>query len=166
MVYSFHDCTGNPGPGRKKYTDSEVIGRNETSIVLQARFDLPGQKNAGLAFFAGDSPCGIFKEVLGKSKENDLQWDLLLAPHHCSWHFLSDISHDDDAKPDETILKFLDMHRQGAIVIASCKPIKNDDDDPPSFAAKKEYLKKVKDGKFLVTMEEPSEKEPLPLHFI
>lgn len=150
----------------KKDTDSEWSKRNDTSVIVQARFDMPNAKDAGLAMFGGDSCCEIFKEIVEKSEEEDLQWDLLLAPHHCSWHFFNEQSYEDDPTPEKTSIELLNMHREGAYVIASCKPVVDDGDNPPHIQAATEYKKHVEKDKFLVTMEHPSEKEPLPIHFI
>ncbi len=150
----------------KKDTDSKWSERNDTSVVFQARFDMSGAENAGLAFFGGDSGCAIFREIVEKSKDEDLQWDLFLAPHHCSWHYFSEQSYEDDSTPEETSTELLNMHGKGAYIIASCKPVVDDDDNPPHFQAAKEYKKQVGEEKFLVTMEHPNEKEPHPIHFI
>ena len=83
----------------KKNTGSEESERNNTSVVFQARFNMPGAENAGLAFFGGDADCGIFRKIVEKSKEEDLQWDLFLAPHHCSWTFFNEQSYEDDPTP-------------------------------------------------------------------
>lgn len=150
----------------KEDNDSELSARNDTSIVLQARFDVSDEKNAGLAFFGGDSQCTILEKIVERSEKQDLQWDLFLAPHHCSWHFFNELSYEKDPTPSKKILDLLGMGREGAFIIASCKPIvDNDDPNPPHFVAAKEYKKKVKEGNFLVTTEWPNEKEPAPINF-
>ena len=150
----------------KNDTDSEGTERNKTSVVFQARFSMPGAENTGLAFFGGDSSCAVIKKIVEKSKDEDLQWDLFLAPHHCSWHYFNEQSHEDNPKPEETSIELLKMHRKGAYIIASCKPVVDDGESPPNFQAAKEHKKQVGKEKFLVTMEHPNEKEPLPIHFI
>jgi hypothetical protein len=149
----------------KEDNDSELSARNDTSIVLQARFDVNDEKNAGLAFFGGDSQCAILEKIVERSEKQDLQWDLFLAPHHCSWHFFNELSYEKDPTPSKKILDLLGMGREGAFIIASCKPIVDNDDNPPYFVAAKEYKKKVKEGNFLVTTEWPNEKEPAPINF-
>ena len=81
-------------------------------------------------------------------------------------YFFSEESFEDDGNPSEKSLELLDMQRDGAIIIASCKPILDDDDNPPHCVAAKEYLKKVGDNKFIVTMENPDDEEPLPLKYV
>ena len=53
----------------------------------------------------------------------------------------------------------------GARVIASCKPIKPDDDNPPHHAAKVEYVKAVGASNFFSLAETGNEKRPLPTTF-
>jgi hypothetical protein len=140
-------------------TDSEEIERNETCIVLQARFDVDGEKNACLAMFGGDAGFKTWETILKRSKIETLQWDIFLAPHHCSWKFFGE-SH--DAGVAESSKTMLDKKQSGAIIIASCKPVKNDDDNPPDYAAAKLYRNQVGVERFFVTSEYYNrEKRPL-----
>ena len=65
------------------------------------------------------------------------------TPHHCSWRSLSfdrwsklgeKVKFDPDAR------KALSQTRKGAVIVASSKPIKKDDDNPPHERAKREYI--------------------------
>ena len=96
-----------------------------------------------------------------------LMYDLLLIPHHCSWHSLSYDSQSDDENPQicKDAKSALSQKKDGARVIAQCKPIKDDDDDPPSKAAKDEYLTLVSKDCFYCTDEYPDEKNPEPIEF-
>jgi len=113
--------------------------RNTTSVVLQACFDVDGENRAGLAIFGGDSDCQIWEKILDSSDDESLEWDLLLAPHHCSWTFFSEESHDDNQTPSENSIDFLNKKREGANIISSSKPVEDDDDNLPHFAAAEEY---------------------------
>ncbi len=134
----------------KADTDSKDIERNETCIVLQACFDVDGYENACLAIFGGDAGFATWETILRRSKMETLKWDILLAPHHCSWKFFSE---DHDAEISESSKKLLNMKREGAIIIASCKPLKNDGDNPPDYAAANLYKNEVGPGRFFVTSE-------------
>jgi hypothetical protein len=149
----------------KEDTDTTWGERNLTSVVLQARFDIDGEAHADLAFFGGDAGCDVWERILDRSKETTLKWDLFLAPHHCSWSFFSREPYKDNQTPSKKCLQLLQKKRAGSIVIASCKPIKDDDDNPPHFAAKEEYVKIVGEKQFFATMEYPDEKKPLPIKF-
>jgi hypothetical protein len=150
----------------KEDTDAEDGERNDTSVILQARFDVDGKKSACLAFFGGDAGCAVWRNVLNRSSDEDLRWDLFLAPHHVSWGFFSEESHEDNPEPSDSSLAVLGKGRTGARVVGSCKPIKNDGDNPPNPAAKEQYEKAVGSSNFLVTSEIPDEDEPLPLVFL
>jgi hypothetical protein len=100
----------------------------------------------------------------------NLEYDLLQAPHHCSWHTLS---WDSWSKLGEKVCvsekarNALAITRSGAIIVASSKAIKDDDKDPPCIRAKREYEAIVKDvgGMFYCTGEYPNEKGQEPLSF-
>lgn len=149
----------------KKETDSKWSERNDTSVVLQARFDIDGEKNAVLAFFGGDSGYEIWDEIIRRSREDSLKWDIFMTPHHCSWTFFNDVPQKDNNKPCKSAIEFLNKKRVGAKIVASCNPIKDDDNNPPHFAAKEEYVKIVGKDNFFVTGEYPTSKKPLPLIF-
>ncbi|OPY48441.1 MAG: hypothetical protein A4E48_02744 [Methanosaeta sp. PtaU1.Bin060] len=149
----------------RKDLDSEDSEKNETSVVFQARFVVDGEDRAGLALFGGDAQYEIWRDILDRSEEGDLQWDLFLAPHHCSWTFFSEIDYKDDPNPRKESLELLTNKRKGAIVIASCKPVKDDDDNPPHYQAAQKYKEIVGEKDFYVTMEYPSSEQPLPLEF-
>ncbi len=119
----------------KKDSDARWGERNDTSVVLQLRFAIGNDSRAALAMFGGDAHCGIWSNIIEKSKAPDLEFDLFLAPHHCSWTFFSE-EPSEDGIADDTILNFLrTKKRKGAIVICSSKPIKDDEDNPPHYIA-------------------------------
>lgn len=148
----------------KSDTDDEDGERNDTSIVLQARFAVDGEERAALAMFGGDAGCAVWEAIIDRSDDDSLEWDLLLAPHHCSWTFFSELPSEKE-EPSEKVLDFLDKHRTGAFVISSSKPIKDDDDNPPHFIAAKKYQEKVGVKKLLCTGEHPNAKKPEPIYF-
>ncbi len=149
----------------KKDTDDKDNGRNETSVVVQASFTVDGCDGAACALFGGDAPCAVWEDIVDKSEAQTLEWDLLLAPHHCSWTFFSELPSEEN-KPSKKILDFLkNQKRKGAMIIASSKPIRDDDDNPPHHQAAKLYRKEVGEDRFFCTSEHPNEKKPLPLYF-
>lgn len=149
----------------KKETDDKEAERNDTSVVLQARFDVSEEKDAALAFFGGDTEFEIWDGIVRKSKEKTLKWDIFMAPHHCSWSFFNVTPYNKDDKPSKSSMDLLNMRRAGAIIVASCKPIKDDDDNPPHYAAAEQYKKTVGKDNFYVTEEYPNTKKPQPLIF-
>jgi hypothetical protein len=117
----------------------------------------------------GDAEVAIWEKIWDhhKNTPDRLQYDVLIAPHHCSWHSLSWDSWSDygeDARLSLRARKALGQALSGAFVIASSKAIKDDEDDPPCIRAKREYLAIVRavGGKF-VCLGEGTETEPLIL---
>ena len=144
--------------------------KNHTSIVFQARFreNLRAADYAVLVMFGGDADYIAWDIILQstiKHKNDDaLDWDLFLAPHHCSWTFFNE--NNDKDEPKDSSLVMLDYRRKGGLIIASSKKIENNDDNPPSHRAKEEYLKKLdKETQLLNTAVQPKEEEPLPIIF-
>jgi hypothetical protein len=149
----------------RKEVDSKLAERNDTSVVLQACFDVGSTKRAGLAFFGGDAGAAIWSKILELSDDETLEWDLFLGPHHCSWSFFSELPYKDNKIPAEDSLAILGKALGNARVIASCKPIKPDDDNPPHYAAKLEYIKAVGEANFISLSETGDVKRPRPTTF-
>jgi len=141
---------------------------NAASIVMQMQ--IRTQKNGEIKsriILGGDADHYVFEKILEKSKNNNnedkLKWDLFLAPHHCSWSFFNDRPYEDNTKPKDYSLEFLDYRNTGANIIASSKKIENKEPNPPHYQAKEEYVKKVGDAKFKNTAINKNEKAPEPL---
>jgi hypothetical protein len=149
----------------RKEVDSKLAERNDTSVVLQACFDVGRTKRAGLAMFGGDAGAAIWSKILELSDDETLEYDLFLAPHHCSWTFFSELPYKENKVPAEDSLAILGKALDGARVVASCKPIKPDDDNPPHHAAKAEYVKVVGKNNFISLSEVGNPKRPLPTTF-
>ena len=146
-------------PYQKDLNDEEV-DKNRVSLVFQARFHNLTAKDgfATLAMFGGDANYEAWETILDKTKshkndanERALDFDLFMAPHHCSWSYFGPTPMSEEEKPAKASLKILDYKRGSAKVISSCKEIKNDDDNPPHYRAKQEYIKKVSSNNFLNT---------------
>lgn len=149
----------------KADTDDEENGRNDASIVMQAKFKVRETEDAGLAIFGGDAGANNWARII--EQNNDLSFDILLAPHHCSRYFFNEEKEDEDELNTlEEIQTFLENGQDGCCVIASSKVIKDDDDNPPHYLAFKEYKKYVNDDKFVCLSEYPDENEPKSLVFI
>ena len=138
-----------------KTDDEEAEDRkakNHSSTVI--RFSLTGGGVSDRARYlaCGDAEVAIWDSQweLHKTAPDMLSYDLLLTPHHCSWHSLSYDSWSElgeDAKVCENARKALSQARPGAIIISSSKPIADDDNDPPCIRAKREYEDIVREAK-------------------
>ncbi len=123
--------------------EEDVLTKNNSSVILHLSLKIENQVKARY-LLGGDAEVAIWEKIWDhhKTTPERLQYDVLIAPHHCSWHSLSWYSWSDygeDAKISPAARKALGQALQGAIIIASSKPIKDDEDDPPCIRAKREY---------------------------
>lgn len=150
------------GPLSSEGEEDEVeLEKNDSSIILQ--FSLKGGSIADQCRFltGGDAGVAIWKRLWERHGEDRLDWlsyDILQTPHHCSWRSLSFDSWSDlgeDAKVDPDAREALSQTRKGAVIVASSKPIRKDDDNPPHERAKREYVDIVdgEDERFFCTDE-------------
>lgn len=139
---------------------------NETSIVFQAKFDVDNEKNACLAFWGGEATWRIWEQILEKSDDEDLNWDLFFAPHHCSWTFFNDNTEEGKKEPNQSSIDILKKKiGKNPKVIVSSKEIKRNDDNPPSYKAKNQYIKEVSEENFWVTSTHSNTTPPEPIEF-
>lgn len=159
------------------FKDSLVEGKaeadkNETSIVMQARFKYTSTDTdpAALYLFGGDADHYIWEEIQNQSKahgnDDKLDFDIFMVPHHCSWTYFNDVPYkkgetDEPVESSKDLIK--DHKMTGAVIIASSKQIKDDDDNPPHYPAKEEYVKLIGSDKFISLAEEPDSKNPKPV---
>lgn len=130
----------------------EFLAKNRSSVIL--RFSIRGDGILDKCRFltGGDAEVAIWERLWNKhgaARSDWLSYDILQAPHHCSWHSLSYDSYSDygeDAEVCADARSALAQTRKGAIVIASSKTIDPEDADPPSDRAKREYISIVDDA--------------------
>lgn len=143
----------------KRDTDDQNAGVNDCTASFKLTFTIGGEKF--VAIIGGDITCENWKEVI--KYNSDLEFDIFLAPHHCSWHSVS-TEDTKDGEADEEVEDFLEKSKNRAYVIASSKKIKRNDDNPPSYRAKNVYIKHLQDDeRFICTAEYPDEDNPKPL---
>lgn len=160
------------------FKDNLVEGRSEsdknvTSIVMQARFKKYSwdTKPSALYLFGGDADHYIWEEIQNQSSAHNngekLDFDIFLAPHHCSWTYFNDVPYKkgETDEPVESSKKLIKDHKvSGAVIIASSKQINDDDDNPPHYPAKKEYVKLIgSSDKFISIAEEEDSKNSKPV---
>lgn len=149
--------------------------KNETSMVMQARFKnrSTDTEPKALYLFGGDADHYIWEEIQNQCSNHDnnekLNFDIFLAPHHCSWSYFNDVPYNEEENgtPVESSKELIINHKtEGALIIASSKEIKDDDDNPPHYVAKKEYQKLIGSAdKFISLAKEPNSKNPTPVVF-
>ena len=152
--------------------EEEVLSKNNSSTIL--RFSLVGAGVQDKCRFltGGDAEVVIWEKLWDRQLRcaDRLSYDILLSPHHCSWHSLSHDSWSEmreQAEVSEKARNALSQARYGATIVASSNPIKDDDNDPPCIRAKREYEAIVDDvaGTFKCVGEHPSEKSPDVMEF-
>jgi hypothetical protein len=160
-----------PLPISDDEAEEEELGKNHSSVILNIELaDTSERKTVKNFLTGGDAEVLIWEKLWEKHKKKPevLAYDSMLTTHHCSWHTLSHDSRTelgDKAKVSADAKSALSQIRQGGIIVASSCPIKDDDCDPPCYAAKLEYqsIAKSAKGEFLCTDEYPTESEPAPL---
>ena len=152
--------------------DEDTLSKNNSSTIL--RFSFTGDQRPDKCRFltAGDAEVAIWERLWRRHsfRPDWLSYDLLQAPHHCSWHSLSHDSWSEkgkDAKVSPDARRALSRTRDGATIVASSGPIKDDDRDPPCIRAKREYVSILRPvhGDFLCVGERPSPESPDVMDF-
>ncbi len=120
----------------------ETLSKNNSSVII--RLELKVGETAARYLFGGDAEVAIWERVWERNEKraHRLSYDVMIAPHHCSWHSLSWHSWSDygeDAEVSEAARNALAQARNGARIIASSCEVVDDDNDPPCIRAKREY---------------------------
>lgn len=147
------------GPFKEHVIDCNASGdRNMSSIVYQARYYKTNGDFACRILHGGDADHYRWAKIKEKSEKNNnedaLKWDIFQTPHHCSWTFFNDTPYKDEERgidnsnPQQTSIDILNYKLQGAKIVATSKTIIADDDNPPHYPAKKEYVDVVGEDNF------------------
>ncbi|MCY4357003.1 MAG: metallohydrolase [Gammaproteobacteria bacterium] len=124
--------------------DENLLSKNNSSTILRFSFSGGGAGDRCRFLSGGDAEVAIWEKLWDRyCKHADfLSYDILLCPHHCSWHSLSEDSWSELREQGEVsrdALSALSQAREGATIVASSNPIKDDGNDPPCIGAKREY---------------------------
>ncbi len=159
--------------GQGDAAEEERRSKNHSSVII--RFSIANGLflEATRYMAGGDALVGIWEQVWNdyKDRRSVLQYDILGAPHHCSWRSLSYESwseSDGEAEVCNEARNALGQALSGAFIVASSKPIFDDEDDPPCIGAKREYeaILKGVDGTFLNTALHADDAGPTPMEFV
>ncbi len=125
--------------------DEEMRSKNNSSVIVNLKLASGYQSDAARYLLGGDAEVGIWEAIWDEFEDNTdvLVYDVLIAPHHCSWHSLSWDSWSkkgEDAVVSPKARKALSQTRDGSRIISSSKEIRDDDSDPPCIRAKREYV--------------------------
>ncbi len=152
--------------------DEDLLTKNNSSTILRFSLKAGNMQDKCRFLTGGDAEVAIWEKLWGRHacQPDWLSYDILLCPHHCSWHSLSHDSWSelrDKGEVSEDALNALSEARDGATIIASSNPIEDDENDPPCIGAKRIYegIAWNVAGSFECVGERPSETSPDVLEF-
>ncbi|CAN5521454.1 hypothetical protein BH09ACT4_BH09ACT4_12520 [soil metagenome] len=128
------------------FRDDAAAARNETSLSLQVTLTDESGVDGKLLLFgdlAHDTIMKIFDYSEYHNREQYLEWNLLLAPHHCSKKVMykPDGAGKDELQMD--VLNAFERHqREEAVIVSSSAPFPESDsagDNPPHRKAADRY---------------------------
>ena len=137
---------------------------------MQVTLTEPGGRDGKVLLFgdlAHDTIMKIFTYSEAKKREEQLAWDVLLAPHHCSKHVMYVRENGEDMLKDDVLDAFARHARDGAVIVASSCPSRPADEDGenPPHPRRGPVPQIVDAGNFVCTMQWPSEDQPRPVVF-
>jgi hypothetical protein len=143
--------------------DCDGDERNATSLGIRIRLTSEdGELNVMLL---GDLGYDVLERLLEVSDDDDLSWDVFLAPHHCSKGAVID---EDGHEAASVAKRLAETMRPSAWIVASSPPFPAKDEEganPPHNAARKIYERIVGADHFLCTGENGDEDSPSPIVF-
>jgi len=144
--------------------------RNETSLAMQVMIGTAASSMAGLFF--GDLAFPTLRRVFDETKSNDnltmLNWNVLLAPHHCSKKAMYEKDGEGNDVLKQGILDDLKKRQYaGGCIVSSSSAIPGSNssgDNPPHAKAKNRY-QEIVSGSFLCTGEYSTSEKMRPIIF-
>ena len=137
------------------FKDDDAGERNDMSLGMQITLYHGAQKLRALLL--GDLSYPIIKRIFKVSKTDDLAWNLLLAPHHCSkaTMYWKDKGEDDEKLKKHIIEEMDKASVEPNRVVSSSNPVPSSNkagDNPPHAKAKTQY--ETITESFLCTMDQ------------
>lgn len=125
-------------------SDEEVeeLSKNNSSVILMMEIEADDVAAAARYLICGDAEVVVWEKIREQYDDEALAYDVLIAPHHCSWHSLSHDSWSDwgeEAEVSQDARSALGQANAQARIITSSKTIRDDDSDPPCIRAEREY---------------------------
>lgn len=164
------------GDEKEEYneSDEDYIGsKNRSSLIIRFALKLTnylGESRTIHILMGDDTECFVWKVLDHKGLKSELEYDLLLAPHHASWHALSNDSatEDDDPEVDAGAKRALSHKKKWASVVVSAKARDKETDDS-KIAGRRlslaEYESIVGKDNIFNPNEIPNSDTPQPLEF-
>jgi hypothetical protein len=154
-------------PFAERTANNELLDRNDNCIVLQATIRVNGVDTRYL--ITGDATAEPWQKIVATTKfhknEERLAWDVLSVPHHCSYKSLAFEKGKEKTKPTPEFEWLLEQGSQRSVMVSTSWEIPagdTEDKQPPHVQAYRTYRDSAeeKDGEIVVTMENPSKRQP------
>lgn len=150
------------------FKDDAAGARNDTSLSLQITLTDGGGAVQAKVLLFGDLAYDTITKIFEYSEAHDratyLEWDLLLAPHHCSKKVMYIVEDGKEVLKTDILESFEKHARDGAVIVASSAVIPSSDkvgQNPPHKKAADRYKEYA--DRFICTMEWPTVDEPSPV---
>lgn len=165
-----HDCSDRfEAFFHAPFADDCAAERNETSLAMQITLtDDSGVSGKMLLFgdLAHDTIMKIFNYSVDHGRPERLEWDLLLAPHHCSKKVMYMPEDGKDVLHQDVLDAFsANALHDDVVIVSSSDPIPSKDEagkNPPHKMAADRYQEIAE---FICTMSWGDEKAPSPVVF-
>lgn len=149
----------------KQGSDEDVGDRNDTSLAMQVVYG--DDPSAGGVLLFGDHKYPMLRKIFDVTKnhgnEENMKWQVLLAPHHCSRSVMYQ-TEEDKLVLKQDILDDLEAYQVGkgyVVASANCIPQSNAHGDNPPHADAKSRYQELASGGFLCTHDDGGHAEPL-----
>ena len=149
------------------FKDDSFGDRNDCSLAFQ--ISLYNGNGVGRALLMGDLSYPVIRRIFDRSEPATLEWNALLAPHHCSKSVMywQDEGEDDETLKPDMVRDLGNAALDPGYVVSSSEPVpgRNDPGDNPPHAKAKAQYERIVPNEFICTHEHPNEKSPEPIIF-
>lgn len=149
------------------FKDDSEEDRNDCSLAFQ--ISLTQGTEVVKVLMMGDLKYPTIRRIFDESNTEDLEWNILLAPHHCSKSvmYVKEEGKDKEIRKADIIDDISDVALSPGYIIASSEKIPSSNepgDNPPHAKAKEEYEMIAPTG-FICTHEHIDVDDPQPVIF-
>ncbi|MDV7357680.1 hypothetical protein ACH47B_22765 [Rhodococcus sp. NPDC019627] len=151
------------------FVDDCAAERNETSLAMQITLTADSGVNGKMLLFgdlAHDTIMKIFNYSTAKGRPERLEWDLLLAPHHCSKKVMYIPVDGEDVLQEDVLDAFSANARHDDVVIVSSSDTFRPKDEPgmnPPHRKARDRYQEI--AELICTMAWGDEQAPSPVIF-
>ena len=149
------------------YKEDSYGERNDCSLAFQ--ISLYNGSGIGKVLLMGDLKYPVVRRIFDYSNNDALEWNVLLAPHHCSKSVMywKDEGSDDEKLQERLVADIGNVALDPGFVVSSSDPIpaSNEAGDNPPHAIAKEQYELIVPDEFLCTLEHKDKDAPEPIIF-